>query len=45
MVVQIQVGPSQVDRLETSKWLPRRDVHKRRQIEIALQAWIDASLK
>jgi hypothetical protein len=45
LVVRIQIGPTQIDRLEASKWLPRRDVHGRRQIEIALQAWTDASLK
>jgi hypothetical protein len=45
IVVKIEIGPTQIDRLIAAQWLPRHDVHERQQIEVALQAMIDASLK
>jgi hypothetical protein len=46
LVLRARLGPNQINRLEADEWLRRgRPAHSRREIEIALQAWIDASLK
>jgi hypothetical protein len=45
LVVQVEVTPTQIDALEASRWLDRQCDHDRRQIEMALQSLIDASLK
>jgi hypothetical protein len=45
IVVKIQLGPAQIDQLEASRWLDRREVHQRHEIEAALQGLVDASLK